>query len=47
MIALEKLLDFASALRCLFKILEVHDGVDLQYLIRIPYMDHRSVANLI
>jgi len=30
----------------LFEILEVTDGVDHQLLIRILYMDHRSVENL-
>ena len=47
MIALEILLAFASALRCMFEILEVHDGLNHQFLIIILYMDHKLVNNLI
>jgi hypothetical protein len=47
MIALEILLAFASALRCMFEILEVHDGLNHQFLIIILYMDHKLVDNLI
>jgi hypothetical protein len=45
MIALEILLAFASALRCMFEILEVHDGLNHQFLIIILYMDHKLVDN--
>jgi len=47
MIALEILLVFANALRCLFEILEVYDGADHQFLVGILHMDHRSIELLI
>lgn len=47
MIVLDILIAFATALRVLFEILEVHGGLDHQYLIRILYMDHARVENFI
>lgn len=47
MIALEMLLAYATALRFLIEILEVHDSLDHQYLIRILYMDYARVENFV
>lgn len=47
MIALAILLAYATALRFLIEILEVHDSLDHQYLIRILYMDHAQVENFV
>ena len=47
MIALAILLAYATALRFLIEILEVHDSLDHQYLIRILYMDYARVENFV